>query len=188
MIAPPRHRGYLHVYSIKHRAHTRASERVCAGAARACVRAYVRAFLRACVRGREPCRTIANPSRASKQACVRACVRARAPCVRRPPPSRSRGVAYPLSLQYRRDWHSSGCHPAPFLLRPSPPSAPAHAKTVSSRACAHALARSPGTPVRGSRRRAAGPGMQAHLGSALPARVWHFRSRSHLLLPLAASR
>jgi hypothetical protein len=87
MIAPPRHRGYLHVYSIKHRAHTRASERVCAGAARACVRAYVRAFLRACERGREPWRTIANPSRTGERACVRACVRASARSVRAPPAS-----------------------------------------------------------------------------------------------------
>ncbi len=34
-------------------------------------------FFLSCVRGREPWRTIANPSRASEQACVRACVRGR---------------------------------------------------------------------------------------------------------------
>ena len=72
--SPQRHPGYLHVYSIKHLAHTRASERVCAGAARACVRS---SYFLACERGREPWRTIANPSRASEQACVRACVRGR---------------------------------------------------------------------------------------------------------------
>ena len=156
--SPPRPPGYLHVYTINRRAHT--SEQF--------------SFFRACVVANhgEPSRT--HRERASKRVCVRACEGAR---TERAPP-RSRFVAYPLSLQYRRDWHSSGCHPAPFLLRPSPPSAPAHAKTVSSRACTHALARSPGTRAREQK----ACSRAGHAGSP-----WQRPSRQGLAFPFPKS-